>query len=96
MEMDRSGTFITAEGKVPPADAPLPKDISALLVCAPRTAGEGLSAGPGMSPTIAGSGFRHYYLRSDLLELWVYDYRTGRIFVKEKITPRGRREGLFQ
>ncbi len=85
MHTDRSGTFIAAEGKVPPADAPLPKDISALLVCTTRTAGEGLSVGPGLSPTIAGSGFRHYYLNADLLELWVYDYRTGRIFVKEKI-----------
>ncbi len=90
MEKDRSGTFITVDGKVPPADAPLPKDISVLLVCMPRAAGEGLSAGPGMSPTIAGSGFRHYYLGSDLLELWVYDYRTGRVFVKEKIAGPGR------
>jgi hypothetical protein len=86
MEMDASGAFIGAEGKVLRADAPLLKDISALLVCAPLTAAEGLSVGPGMSPTIAGSGFRHYYLKSDLLELWVYDYRTGRIFVKKKIT----------
>jgi len=92
MEVDRSGTFITAEGKVPPAGASLPKDISALLVCATRTAGEGLSPGPGLSPTITGSGFRHYYLKSDLLELWVYDYRTGRIFVKVKIAGQGRRE----
>jgi hypothetical protein len=92
METDRAGTFITAAGRVPPGDAPLSEEnISALLVCVPRTAGEGLSLGPGMSPTMAGSGFRHYYLGSDLLELWVYDYRTGQVFVKETLARQGQR-----
>ncbi len=65
----------------------MPKDISVLLVCAPRASAEGLSIGPGLSPTIPGNGFGHYYLMSDLLELWVYDYATGRVFLKEQITP---------
>lgn len=85
IEVDRSGAYITAEGKVPQNDPPVPRDISVLLVCAPRASAEGLSVGPGLSPTIEGSGFAHYYLITDILELWVYDYATGRVFVKARI-----------
>jgi hypothetical protein len=85
IQAETYGAFITLEGKVPLEETPLPRNISVLLVCAPRKAVEGLSVGPGLSPTIEGSGFGHYYLISDLLELWVYDYATGRVFLKAKI-----------
>ena len=87
IEGDRSGAYISLHGKTSTDEPPLPKDISVLLVCAPRASAEGLSIGPGLSPTIPGNGFGHYYLISDLLELWVYDYATGRVFLKEQITP---------
>jgi len=85
VEVDRAGAYLTAEGRVPRNEAPMGRDIAALLVCAPRAAAQGLSVGPGLSPTIEGSGFGHYYLICDFLELWVYDYATGRVFVKAKI-----------
>ncbi len=68
IEGDRSGVYISLHGKTSTDEPPLPKDISVLLVCAPRASAEGLSIGPGLSPTIPGNGFGHYYLVSDLLE----------------------------
>jgi len=85
IEMDRSGPFLVTEGRVPPqADISI-KDIAALLVCRPRSAQEGISVATGSPSGIEGRGFMHYYLKSYLLELWVYDYRTGQIFAKNKI-----------
>jgi hypothetical protein len=82
----KSGVFLETEGRVPPRSDPLPRDISLLLVCRPRSSQEVFSTATGSPAAIEGRVFMHYYLKSDLLELWVYDYKTGRIFDKKKIS----------
>lgn len=80
---DRSGAFLAMEAPEPPQYRS--GEISALLVCRPRSSSEGFSTTVGSPPVLDGRGFMHYYLKSDLLELWMYDYRTGRILGKDKI-----------
>lgn len=80
---DRSGAFLVMEAPEPPQYKS--GEISVLLVCRPRSAGEGFSTTVGSPPVLNGGGFMHYYLKSDLLELWMYDYKTGRILGKDKI-----------
>ncbi len=82
---DRLGAFLSIEGKVPREPETLPRDISALLVCRPRSAQEGLSTTVDVPSAVEGSAFRHYYLKSDLVEVWVYDHKTGRVFSKQRI-----------
>ena len=85
-KVDRSGTFLVMEAPEPPQYRP--GEISVLLVCRPRSATEGFSMTVGSPRVIDGRGFMHDDLKSDLLELWMYDHRTGRIMNKEIVAPR--------